>query len=53
MKCETYKGYTIEDNTTRYGGKQYTIYDSRGYFVMNCTTKKECKERISARNFNS
>lgn len=47
MKQENYKGFIIEDNTTRYGGKQYTIYDSNGKFVRNCETKKECKERIN------
>ena len=47
MKREVYKGYIIEDNTTRWGGKQYTIYDEKELFVMNCGTKKECKEKIN------
>lgn len=51
MKTEVYKGFIIEDNTTRYGGKQYTIYNEKGLFVMNCKTKKECKERIDKQEF--
>lgn len=47
MKRETYKGYIIEDNTTRYGGKQFTVYNERELFVGNFNTKKEAKELIS------
>jgi len=50
MKREIYKGYMIEDNSTRYGGKQYSIYNSNGLWVRNCNTKKECKERIDTNN---
>jgi hypothetical protein len=46
MKTESYKGFIIENNTTRHGGKQYSIYDSNGKWIRNCDTKKECKERI-------
>ena len=46
MKREEYKGFIIENNTTRHGGKQFTIYNKNELFVMNCNTKKECKEKI-------
>jgi hypothetical protein len=46
MKQENYKGFIIEDNTTRYGGKQYTVYDEQELFVRNFDTKKDAKEFI-------
>lgn len=46
MKTELYKGFIIECNTTRYGGRQYSIYGKDGLWLRNCRTKKECKERI-------
>lgn len=45
-KIEFYKGFIIENNTTRHGGKQYSIYGCDGIWLRNCKTKKECKERI-------
>jgi hypothetical protein len=47
MKKETYKGFIIEDNTTRYGGKQYSVYNNRELWVGNFDTKKAAKEFIN------
>lgn len=46
MKREIYKGYIIEDNTTRYGGKQFSVYDRRELWIGNFNTKKKAKEFI-------
>lgn len=46
MGYRKYKGFYIQNNTTRYGGRQWTIYDSNGHWVRNCSTLKECIERI-------
>lgn len=46
MKCREYKGFIIENNCTRCGGKQWTIYNSNGQWLRNCKTLKECMERI-------
>lgn len=41
-----YKGFIIENNTTRHGGKQWTIYNINGEWLRNCKTLKECINRI-------
>lgn len=46
MKYRQYKGFTIENCTTRHGGPQWAIYNSNGQWLRNCTTLKECKARI-------
>lgn len=42
----SYKGYFIEDNSTRWGGKQFSIYNGLGFWIENCKSKKACKEII-------
>lgn len=45
-KTRTYKDFIIENNCTRQGGRQWTIYNLNGQWLRNCKTLKECIRRI-------
>ena len=46
MKERIYRDFIIVNNSSRYGGQHWTIYNLNGQWLRNCKTLKECKERI-------